>query len=163
MEMAQTTWLALSMVFRGLRWKASPPQTHHSPLKGPVVLGVLRCKGTKRHDAVPHWRVLPELGPKISLHRYNWLRSCVLKHTKSPPLFPSAPFSPNLLTWRPVTKLSVRDNLESSSYMWVACPRSFSHSGVPILRNVSVIMNNPVWTKLATREIAEYYLLLRVS
>jgi len=44
--------LALSVVFRGLRWKASLPQTLHSPLKGPVVLGILRCTGTTRHSGI---------------------------------------------------------------------------------------------------------------
>jgi len=60
-------------------------------------------------DAVPGRRVLAELGPKTSLHRYNLTAFVHTQGPKKPPLSASAQFSPNLLTWRPATKLSVRD------------------------------------------------------
>jgi hypothetical protein len=84
-----SSWLAPPEVFRGCVHKP-PSRCPLFPPKGLVVLVVLRCTGT-RHlvflvslvDALPHRRVLSDLGTETSLHSHSWLCSGVLRHAKS--------------------------------------------------------------------------------
>jgi hypothetical protein len=109
--------LALSVAFRGLHWKASLPQTLHSPPKGPVVLGVLRCTGTTRNSGIFYTTAWRCSSSACSCRTWSYNFAAQVQLTafvrtpahKKPPLTQSAPFSPSLLTWRPATKLSVYD------------------------------------------------------
>jgi hypothetical protein len=121
--------LALSVVFRGLRSEASLPLSTLSS-EGSRRPMCLRCTGTRHleflvplFDAVPHRRVLSDLGPETSLHSHNWLCSGVLRHAEKPSVLPSPS---NLIQTAPLATddefkrpLQVQTNLESFSlYMW---------------------------------------------